>query len=1138
MSEGYLGQFEALCRELYEGNDRERREEAQQFILNLESQPDALQNSKFVFQNSQLGYAQFIAAQTLTTVVSKPLSSLGIAEKLDLRSWALQTLFNISSLEPFVISEVCKLCARITKLCWFEVNDQEQHPFRTVIEDAMRFISAGGGRLSRGLQLLNFHVSEMNRPDNIQGLAKHRKVASSFREENLLSVFQIGLNVLDSIVCKTVSSDDPMMLLGWVLQLCKSCLGYDFIGACTDETADDLKTVQVPTTWKETITSNNLLSLFFELYLNLEAPLSSHALNCLVQLASVRRTIFSSSEDRLYYLEQLVDGLCRILKSEHGLKDGGASTLTVFPFTSSIDIAGKIENDVSGLHLSFKYLYMLSELVCLSKYRECLELIARFTLISLENWDLSANSVHYLLGLWERLVSGIPYLKSDKEHFLTEYTPQVFTAYWKSRLLAGEMVVLQNAENHLNDQPTLVEQLKQVSTIARAQYETSCHHVHSEFQNCATSYLQAIQQGSMGTTTRVVEEQLAWMVYIIAAIIGARSNIVLQEEQDEFDAQLIAVVLQFIQSIESTRQTCNIIGEDLDLAVIYFLQELRANYVGEQRQKSAKVQQILNEQLNINGEMELLNLIIQKVMSNLRWSTESEEVIRSTLSLLSDFCTPFNSVRKLVRLESVQFLLSNHTSECFPFLDCMNDTRLRTTYYNVDHFPNALGKIINHDFTAEDQRFEMFMSPLASISDALAQRLMSNDPNVVHNEEVKRAVLGLARDLRGLVSACAAKASFMLMFDWIYPDRTMLFIKAVEFWHGDPAIAVPILKFMFLRLLSNTFVDGSHILDVSDTSVLTTSFFSFLLVSLVMQWPAVNALVTNSRMSFGASSPNGILLFRETSKMIVTYGERILAYPLPSRDDIYRHRYKGLIACYDTLKMALGGDYVNFGVFKLYNDPCLDEALDFFFRSIVTIPLDDIMEFPKLSRAFFSVFVFISRDHSTFLGQLDASVFRLLMICLRNGVKSVVSTLSINACTALDSLLSFVYSNVNRNKPVPEAENLAQLLSSVSDVLLEILRDMFHILMFENCKNQWSMSRPLLPLILFNPQHLSQIRDETIANTSPRKQQLVSQSFGDLLEDIEESLLVRNRDKFTQKISVFRRNLTTNSSQSRANSIS
>lgn len=44
---------------------------------------------------------------------------------------------------------------------------------------------------------------------------------------------------------------------------------------------------------------------------------------------------------------------------------------------------------------------------------------------------LLLRSVHYLLGLWERLVSGIPYLKSDKEHFLTEYTPQVFTAYWK-----------------------------------------------------------------------------------------------------------------------------------------------------------------------------------------------------------------------------------------------------------------------------------------------------------------------------------------------------------------------------------------------------------------------------------------------------------------------------------------------------------------------------------------------------------------------------------------------------------------------------------------------------------------------------------------------------------------------------------
>lgn len=36
-------------------------------------------------------------------------------------------------------------------------------------------------------------------------------------------------------------------------------------------------------------------------------------------------------------------------------------------------------------------------------------------------------------------------------------------------------------------------------------------------------------------------------------------------------------------------------------------------------------------------------------------------------------------------------------------------------------------------------------------------------------EEAKKALIGLARDLRGLAFAFNTKASYMMLFDWMYP---------------------------------------------------------------------------------------------------------------------------------------------------------------------------------------------------------------------------------------------------------------------------------------------------------------------------------------------------------------------------------
>lgn len=46
------------------------------------------------------------------------------------------------------------------------------------------------------------------------------------------------------------------------------------------------------------------------------------------------------------------------------------------------------------------------------------------------------------------------------------------------------------------------------------------------------------------------------------------------------------------------------------------------------------------------------------------------------------------------------------------------------------------------------------------------------------------------------------------------------------------------------------------------------------------------------RLTFDSSSPNGILLFREVSKLIVAYGSRVLSLPIAA--DVYTYKFKGI----------------------------------------------------------------------------------------------------------------------------------------------------------------------------------------------------------------------------------------------------
>jgi len=61
----------------------------------------------------------------------------------------------------------------------------------------------------------------------------------------------------------------------------------------------------------------------------------------------------------------------------------------------------------------------------------------------------------------------------------------------------------------------------------------------------------------------------------------------------------------------------------------------------------------------------------------------------------------------------------------------------------------------------------------------------------------------------------------------------------------------------------------------------------------------------------------------------------------------------------------------------------------------------------------------------------------------------------------------FTGKKTRRGVPTP-SDMFLQVLELHPEILQQILSTVLNVIMFEDCRNQWSMSRPLLGLILLN----------------------------------------------------------------------
>ena len=83
---------------------------------------------------------------------------------------------------------------------------------------------------------------------------------------------------------------------------------------------------------------------------------------------------------------------------------------------------------------------------------------------------------------------------------------------------------------------------------------------------------------------------------------------------------------------------------------------------------------------------------------------------------------------------------------------------------------------------------------------------------------------------------------------------------------------------------------------------------------------------------------------------------------------------------------------------------------------------------------------------------------------------------------------------------------------------------LLHMIVFEDCPNQWSLSRPLLALILTNDAFYAQWQGTVLQQqaASPERQAKLGAAFEKLMSEVQPTLEAKNRDKFTQNLTLFR----------------
>ncbi|KAJ2373091.1 hypothetical protein H4S02_008983, partial [Coemansia sp. RSA 2611] len=232
--------------------------------------------------------------------------------------------------------------------------------------------------------------------------------------------------------------------------------------------------------------------------------------------------------------------------------------------------------------------------------------------------------------------------------------------------------------------------------------------------------------------------------------------------------------------------------------------------------------------------------------------------------------------------------------------------------------------------------------------------------------------------------------------------------------------------------------------------------------------------------------------------------------------DVYKDRYKGVAVCFTILARLIAGKYVAIGVMPLYGDPALERAYSVAVELLKQFPVPDVIAYPKLGRATTALLeVLLARPNIDLVPLDDAAYEHVMRVCVE-AFDHAETAVSSSACGVIDAVLTAAIEG--------EESEIAKLVRArAADVTTYLLRAMLNIVLFEDRPNDWSFSRPLFCLILLDTQFALQYTSQIVQYQPPERREELINALKDLLSSTEFVLTTTNRDRFTQALTQYRR---------------
>ncbi|CDR95070.1 EXPORTIN 7-RELATED / RAN BINDING domain containing PROTEIN [Babesia bigemina] len=1090
-----LEQLELLCQALYGGQPLQQNE-AHEVLMPLLRDVQKIPLLRDILAQSANLQALLFAASGLVTVITNHWSHVSDAHKTELREFLLNYLYNrgpeMLKCAPEVLGQFIHLYCRIVKLGWLE--EVSNHP---VVQHVGQFLSASTQHWIIGLSIYSDLTQEMQ-PQMGKFVAKLRRGALNFKETVLPKIFSVTVQTLEQFnngTAVVADSFEETRMLQQILQLCYNCLSFDFMATMPDDTSEEQSTVMIPQSW-DILRSDKVPRTLFELYAKNSVVRPSCAvlcLRCLVVVAALRKSFFNTEAEDLCHINSFMMGTMDIIRNKTGLANEDC-------YHELCRLLGKINAS-----------NQLSQLLQSAVFPMWTEQLHNFTMEALANWQHMPNSKHYLLGVWAHMVVPLGYMRGKAPSVLETNILQITLEFIKSRLAMAEVVATAGDDlefdNPLDDDILRMEQSDLFSRLCRCQYRTVCSRIIESFQELEkmpmTHNYMAIKQ-----------EKVAWLVMLAGAMLNGSSSLRLTGDESNITAvclqtmniELVGHVFLNMDASDSKLTECT----KLEMSFLHFLTYFKKFFISEHTKGSIsgdcreRFAQVPGCPPGTDGAQYLLNRLVDKVFFNLQRRVSNEGVIKKTLNFFSELSSGIDivhyadrsphlvvSARLILQCKTLRFALVNHADPGFMFLQVPQYGRYRTIYYSI------LCKLLLLELGSEEEqgdsvpKFEGFMEHHRLVID----QLWNLNAGVLSSPECRSTIIGLMRDLRGVCRSCISVEAYQMFFNWIVnapkqPGKSRLHImkRIVEACWSDCDVMVPLVK-----CLAEFLDNRGH------------------------------------RITFDKTSANGILLFKESAGIVMSYGVKLLQMAQAAGGvrqagndrEAYKKIYKGAAACLQVLDHTLGGDYVNFGVFEVYGDATLDEVLQLAFQLCLVIPIEDLQAY---SKAMHPVYSFLDISTKLFMPQMLSlsleNVVQLINACM-DGLCSYESATSLSAASALDNFVTHVYNERNSTLTGGAPHPARVFLESKLECLHRAMVLIFNLLLSGDSNSAWSVSRPLLGLILLNQNEFTQLPRSLSVNMSEEKQAKLQRCFESLMNGLDTTLSHQNKDTFTKNVYIF-----------------